>query len=181
MSDTDNTEGAGNPATNGDNQAQAGQGGSFRIATQYVKDLSFESPNAPQSLGTGLPQPAIDVMVDVFPAKLGKEQYEVAIQFTAKAKRGDNVVFIVELVYAGLFTVTGIPQDQLQALLLLEAPRYLFPFARRILSDVTSDGGFPALAIDYMDFERIYRQRLAERAQQRQDDAGAPALSEDAE
>lgn len=161
MSDTDGDTGG-----QTGNQAQAGQGGTFRIVTQYVRDLSFESPNAPQSLGTGLPQPAIDIIIDVVPRKLGKEQFEVAIHMTAKATRGENVVFIAELLYAGLFSVSGIPEEHLEPLLMIEGPRHLFPFARRILSDATRDGGFPPLAIDYMDFERIYRQRLAQKAQE---------------
>lgn len=159
----------------GGTQAQAGQGGSFRIVTQYVKDLSFESPNAPQSLGAGLPQPAIDIIVDVIPRRLAKEQFEVTIHMTAKATRGENVVFIAELMYAGLFSITGIPDEHLQPLMMIEAPRHLFPFARRVMADMTRDGGFPPLAIDYMDFEKIYRQRLAQSAQAQQEPAGEDA------
>lgn len=165
MSDTDGAMGANTGGANtGGAQGGPGQGASFRIATQYVKDLSFESPNAPQSLGSGLPQPAIDIMVDVLPRRLTKEQFEVAIKLTAKATRGENVVFLAELLYAGLFSVSNVPEEHLQPLLLVEAPRFLFPFARRIMAEAVQDGGFPPLALDYMDFERIYRQQLAERA-----------------
>jgi len=146
-------------------QAQSGQGGTFRINAQYVKDLSFESPNAPQSLSTGLPQPAIDIIVDVVPRRAGKDQFEVAIHMTAKATRGENVVFLAELMYAGLFTISGIPEEHLEPIVMIEAPRHLFPFARRVLADATRDGGFPPLALDFMDFESIYRQKLAQRAE----------------
>lgn len=157
---TDTNSGAGAPA--GDPKADgAEQSGTFRVMTQYIKDLSFENPNAPGSLASGLPQPAIDILVDVLPKQLGKEQFEVTLQMTAKATRGENVVFIVELMYAGIFNISGIPENSLQPLLMIEGPRFLFPFARRVISDVTRDGGFPPLALDYMDFTTIYRQQLA--------------------
>ncbi|MBN4046587.1 protein-export chaperone SecB [bacterium AH-315-P15] len=187
MSDThpgvgaDGADGQEGGQNSGQNSGQGdGQGGTFRVMTQYVKDLSFESPNAPQSLGTGLPQPAIDILVDVLPRKVGKEQYEVTLQMTAKATRGEKVVFIAELMYAGLFSITGVSQEGLQPLLLIEAPRFLFPFARRLVSDMTRDGGFPPLALDYMDFNQIYRQQLAKRQAEEagdgaSDEAAAPS------
>jgi len=175
MSDTDGATGT---SGQGGNQGQSGPSGSFRIVTQYIKDMSFESPNAPHSLGSGLPQPAIDIAVDVLPTRVGKEQFEVAIQLTAKATRGEKVVFIAELLYGGLFTVSGVPDEHLQPLLLIEAPRFLFPFARRIMADATQDGGFPPLALDYMDFDRIYRQQLAQRAQAGESPTGAIQGSE---
>lgn len=178
MSDTDGATGATGQdgAAAGGDQAQ--QGGSFRVMTQYIKDLSFESPSAPQSMATGLPQPAIDILVDVLPRQIGKEQYEVTLQLTAKATRGDNVVFIAELMYAGLFNISGVSQEHLQPLLLIEGPRFLFPFARRVMSDVTRDGGFPPLALDYMDFDRIYRQQLAKRAEAADTQGAAPEAGE---
>jgi len=157
MTDTDGAAGA-----QDNNQGQAAQGAKFRVVTQYVKDQSFESPNAPQSLGSGLPQPAIDIIVDVQPRQLAKEQFEIVLQMTAKATRGENVVFIGELLYAGLFQVANVPEEHLEPLLMIEGPRFLFPFARRVMSDMTRDGGFPPLAIDYMDFEKIYMQRKAQ-------------------
>ena len=171
MSDTQNT------GAQDANQA-AGQGGSFRVVTQYVKDQSFESPNAPKSLAAGQPQAAIDIMVDVLPRQIAQDQYEVTLQMTARATRGDSVVFIAELMYAGLFSISGVPEEHVQPLLLIEGPRFLFPFARRIMSDMTRDGGFPPLAVDYMDFEKIYRQQLAKR-QAEANAAAAPAAAED--
>lgn len=160
MSDTQS--GGDQPDKQSDGQGgQPGQGGMFRVASQYVKDLSFENPGSPASLAAGLPQPSIDLLIDVIPRQVAQDQYEVALKINAKAARGEDVVFIVELLYAGLFNITGVAQEHLQPLLLIECPRFLFPFARRVISDATRDGGFPALALDYMDFERIYRQQLA--------------------
>lgn len=159
--------GAGQPQSGDKNSA-------FRVLTQYVKDLSFENPNAPQALATGLPQPAIDILVDVMPKQLGKDQFEVTLKLTARATRGENVVFIADLLYSGVFHIAGVPDDALQPLLLIEAPRFLFPFARRVMSDVTRDGGFPPLALDYMDFAAIYRQQLAKADKAGGDGAAAP-------
>ena len=179
MSDTQGASGQDGNQAQGGGQGQ-GQGGSFRVATQYVKDLSFESPNSPQSLAAGLPQPAIDILVDVLPNQVSNEQFEVTLQLTAKATRGDNVVFIAELMYAGLFNISGVAEEHIQPLLLIEGPRFLFPFARRIMSDMTRDGGFPPLALDYMDFERIYRQQLAKRqAEMEAGEGAAPAQTGD--
>ena len=155
-----------------------GASGSFRVATQYIKDLSFESPNAPASMASGLPQPAIDILVDVIPKQVAREQYEVTLQMTAKAMRGENPVFVVELMYAGLFNITGVPEKALQPLLMIEAPRFLFPFARRVISDVTRDGGFPPLALDYMDFTQIYQQQLAKQAAAAGEEGATPEGSE---
>ncbi len=184
MSNQDGAEGAGSAGAEDGNKggtAQGGQGGQFRIVSQYVKDQSFESPNAPQSLGTGLPQPAIDIIVDVIPRKFGEGQYEIALQLTAKATRGENVAFIAELLYAGLFSISNIPDEHLQPLLLIEAPRFLFPFARRVMSDMTRDGGFPPLALDYMDFESLYRQRLAQQSEESGAQGEAPKAAAQAE
>jgi len=150
------------------------QGGTFRVATQYVKDISFENPNAPSSLASGLPQPAIDILVDVIPKQIAREQFEVTLQMTAKATRGETVVFIIEVMYAGLFNISGVPENALQPLLMIEAPRFLFPFARRVVSDITRDGGFPPLALDYMDFSQIYQQQLAKRAAEGEVEGGEP-------
>ncbi len=167
---SDATQGGG---AAGAGPAQSGDKSAFRVLTQFVKDLSFENPNAPQALATGLPQPAIDILVDVLPKQLGKDQFEVTLKLTARATRGESVVFIIDLLYSGVFHIAGVPEDSLQPLLLIEAPRFLFPFARRVISDVTRDGGFPPLALDYMDFAQIYRQQLAKA--DKGGDAAAPA------
>jgi preprotein translocase subunit SecB len=130
------------------------------IVTQYIKDFSFENPRAPASFETGKNRPEISVRVDVRAQHLAPERYEVGLQMHVDAKVDGDSVFIVELAYAGLFSLANIPQDSLQPVLLIECPRLLFPFARRIVADVTRDGGYPPLMIDPIDFVALYRRRL---------------------
>ena len=129
------------------------------MVSQYVKDLSFENPRAPRSLQPGETRPEIQIRVDVRAQQLEPERYEVSLQLHAEAKSGAETAFMVELTYAGLFGVLNIPQESLQPLLLIECPRLLFPFARRVVADATRDGGFPPLLIDPIDFATLYRRR----------------------
>ena len=129
------------------------------VVSQYVKDLSFENPRAPRSLQPGETRPEIQIRVDVRAQQLEAEQYEVSLQLHAEAKSGAETAFMVELTYAGLFGLLNIPQESLQPLLLIECPRLLFPFARRVVADATRDGGFPPLLIDPIDFATLYRRR----------------------
>jgi preprotein translocase subunit SecB len=130
------------------------------IVTQYIKDFSFENPHAPASFDQGRSRPEISVRVDVRAQNLAPERFEVGLQMHVDAKADGEPVFIVELAYAGLFSLANIPQDSLQPVLLIECPRLLFPFARRIIADVTRDGGYPPLMIDPIDFVALYRRRL---------------------
>jgi preprotein translocase subunit SecB len=134
------------------------------ILSQYIKDLSFENPRAPGSLEPGRSRPEIQVRVDVRAQELGADRYEVIFQLHCEAKSGDGAAFMVELTYAGLFSLSNVPQDSLQPVLLIECPRLLFPFARRIVADVTRDGGFPPLMIDPIDFVTLYRRRQEQQA-----------------
>ncbi len=129
------------------------------IVSQYIKDLSFENPRAPSSLEPGKSRPEIGIRVDARAQELGAERYEVTFQLHVEAKSGDDPVFVVELTYGGLFTLANVPQESLQPVLMIECPRLLFPFARRIVADVTRDGGFPPLMIDPIDFVTLYRRR----------------------
>jgi preprotein translocase subunit SecB len=131
----------------------------FRILTQYVRDLSFENPNAPQSLGPVGDQPQIDVRVDVGVQRLSETDFEVKLTVGVDAKAKEGVMFLVELQYCGLFRLVNIPAENLEPMLLIECPRQIFPFARRIIADVTRDGGFPPLMIDPIDFVSLYQQR----------------------
>lgn len=131
------------------------------ILTQYVKDFSFENPNAPASLIQGNPQPNINVSVDVQARRSGEQNFEVDLHISIEAKQGDNAVFMTELVYSALFTLENIPQENLQPVLLIECPRLIFPFARRIIADATRDGGFPPLMLDPIDFAQLYQQQIA--------------------
>jgi preprotein translocase subunit SecB len=131
----------------------------FRILTQYVSDLSFENPNAPQSLGSLSEQPQIDVRVDVGVKGISDTDFEVKLTIGIDAKVKEGVLFLVELQYNGMFRLVNIPADSVEPMLLIECPRQLFPFARRIIADVTRDGGFPPLMIDPIDFVSLYKQR----------------------
>ena len=142
------------------------------IQTQYVKDLSFENPRAPASLEPGQGRPEIQVQVDVRATALGSERYEVVLQLHVDAKSGGETGFVMELVYGGLFGLVNIPPDSLQALLLIECPRLLFPFARRIIADTTRDGGFPPLMLDPIDFASLYRRRQQQAEAQAQSQGG---------
>lgn len=142
-------------------QQQQGAGGPrLSILTQYVKDLSFENPRAPLGLQPGQPRPEIQIQVDVQARQMGEEQFEVVLDLNAEARSGADVVFLAELSYGGVFSIANIPADSLQALILIECPRLLFPFARRIIADATRDGGFPPLMVDPIDFVALYRRRL---------------------
>lgn len=136
----------------------------LRILTQYVRDLSFENPNAPRLLGPLTDQPQIGVRVDVNVQRYSDADFEVMLSISIDAKSKEDVMFLVELQYCGLFRLTNIPADSLEPMLLIECPRQIFPFARRIIADVTRDGGFPPLMIDPIDFVGLYQQRRAEGA-----------------
>ena len=153
--------------TSGNGSAGDGQaaGPRLSILTQYVKDLSFENPRAPMGLQPGQARPEIQIQVDVQARQLGEEQYEVMLELSANAKTGDTPVFVLELTYGAVFTLANIPPDSLQPLLLIECPRLIFPYARRIVSDATRDGGFPPLMIDPIDFVSLYRRRLQQQAE----------------
>lgn len=135
----------------------------FAINMQYVKDLSFENPRAPQVFANNQSAPQVQVNVDVGARQVGDNVYEITLVLNAEAKAGEDTVFVVELTYAGIFTVPALPQEQLRPLLLIECPRLLFPFARAIVADATRDGGFPPLMINPIDFAALYR-RQAETA-----------------
>ncbi|MGE0753585.1 MAG: protein-export chaperone SecB [Alphaproteobacteria bacterium] len=134
---------------------------SFAVKGQYIKDLSFENPHAPHSLLQSDTKPAIEVNVDLRAQKLQDNIFEMTMHIAAKASVESNTMFLVELAYGGIFQVTGIPEDQVQHVLLVDCPFVLFPFARRVISDVTRDGGFPPLMLDPIDFHALYLQNKA--------------------
>lgn len=142
--------------------AEGTAGTQVAMLAQYVKDLSFENPNAPGSLQEMADKkPEISVNVQVNARSLGNEGYEVSLNISVVAKVEKKTAFLAELDYAGLFGVRGVADQQLEQLLLVECPRLMFPFARRILSDATRDGGFPPLLLDPMDFGQLYQQQKA--------------------
>lgn len=134
------------------------------ILAQYVKDLSFENPNAPTSLQMQ-GQPKIEINVNVNARAGGQDMYEVELKIEAAARAQDSgtLAFQVELLYAGLFRLTGAPQEAIEPFLIVEAPRILFPFARRVIADVVRDGGYPPLMLEPIDFGGLYLQQLEAR------------------
>jgi preprotein translocase subunit SecB len=135
------------------------------ILTQYVKDFSFENPNAPRSLGANAQSPAINVNIGVEASPMSETDIEVTLRLEGKAESQGaesqgQVLFAFELLYAGLFRLQNIPADSLQPTVMIECPRMLFPFAREIVATATRNGGFPPLLLEPIDFVTLYRQRM---------------------
>lgn len=142
----------------------------MRILGQYLKDLSFENPNAPQSLAPQQAAPDINIAVNVNARNLTPTDFEVELHLDAKATSQGKVVFAAEMLYAGAFRMENFPPNLLHPAVLIEAPRILFPFARQILAEATRNGGFPPLMLDPIDFASMYQKRMAQ-----QQAAAAPA------
>lgn len=126
---------------------------------QYTKDLSFENPNAPRSLGPQEKGPSINIQVNVNARQLSDTDYEVSLMLEGAAGEGADTLFKFEVSYAGVFRVQNIPADQTHPVVMIECPRLLFPFARQIVADAVRNGGFPPLYIDPIDFAALYRQK----------------------
>ncbi len=151
---------AGNGEAAGGQQNTQPQAG---LIAQYIKDLSFENPNAPASIQNfGQERPEIGINVNVAAQRIAEEGYEVELKIEATAKRQDQAFFVIEISYAGLFGIRNLPEERLEAFLLVDAPTLLFPFARRIMADAARDGGFPPLLLDPVDFAALYRQNKAQ-------------------
>jgi preprotein translocase subunit SecB len=133
----------------------------IRILAQYVRDLSFESPHAPESLRAGTAQPAVDLGVELNARGRPDGYFEVELKLNARAARDDEPVFHIELLYAGLFQIVGVAEADMEPVLMIECPRFLFPFARRIIADLTAEGGFPPFLLEPLDFAGIYASRRA--------------------
>jgi preprotein translocase subunit SecB len=146
-------------ATNGNAQAAKP---TLNVLAQYVKDLSFESPGAPNSLRGRERAPGININVNVSANPLSDKEFDVNLTLNAKATFEKDVLFNVELVYGGVFRIEGFPQEHMLPLLFIECPRLLFPFARQIIAEATRNGGFPPLMLDPIDFAQMFQQKLAE-------------------
>lgn len=156
------------PAGNGAAAAPAPSQIKMQVLAQYVRDLSFENLVVQKGLTAGEVQPDIQVAVSLDARKRPvANQYEVITKYkvTSKNKVNGDVLFMLELEYGSTFHIEGVTEDQMHPFLLIECPRLMFPFVRRIISDVTRDGGFPPLNVDTVDFMALYRQELARRAQ----------------
>ncbi|MEM9966568.1 MAG: protein-export chaperone SecB [Pseudomonadota bacterium] len=137
----------------------------MRVLGQYIRDMSFENIMSQQG-GSNDIQPDVQVQVNLDAKKRSAEdQYESAIKLniTSKDKDGEAVMFVLEVDYVGIFSLKNVPDDQVHPFLLIECPRMIFPFLRRIVSDVTRDGGFPPLNLENIDFVALYRAELARR------------------
>ncbi|CUK09597.1 protein-export chaperone SecB [Shimia thalassica] len=158
---------------NGSDTAQAAPQVRMNVLAQFIRDMSFENILA-QKRATGEVQPDVQVQVNLDAQKREQEhQYEVVtkLKITSQAKESGDKMFILEMDYAGIFHIEGVPDDQLHPFLLIECPRLLFPFIRRIVSDVTRDGGFPPLNLENIDFMQLYRQEIMRRQAEAQAEA----------
>jgi preprotein translocase subunit SecB len=147
-----------NGGPNGSDTSQPG----IRILAQYIRDLSFENPHAPESLRAAPAQPQIDLGVELNARGRPDGFFDVELKLNARAMRDGDAVFHLELVYAGLFQIVGVPEADMEPVLMIECPRFLFPYARRIISDLTSEGGFPPFLLEPIDFAGVYASRRAE-------------------
>ena len=146
--------------------AADGKPASLNVLAQYIKDLSFESPLAPNF---GLPQgqsPALNVQINVNANPMSETDFAVELTITSKAEFDKKVLFAIELIYGGVFRIQNVPAESMHPLVLIECPRLLFPFARQIIADTVRDGGFPPLMLDPVDFAALYRQRVAQQTPQ---------------
>ena len=132
----------------------------IRVLAQFTRDLSFENPRAPDSLRAAT-QPQIELGVEMSARGRTDGLYEVDLKLSAAAVSEGQPAFQIELVYGGLFQIEGVPEEHLEPALLVECPRYLFPFARRIISDATADGGFPPFMLEPIDFASVYAAQRA--------------------
>jgi preprotein translocase subunit SecB len=157
MAQEENKSGAADPKNAGN-----GKQPTLNILAQYVKDLSFESPNAPASLRSRTSPPDININVNVNANPLSEKEFDVVLTLSAQAGQEKGTLFNVELVYGGVFNIDGFPQEHVLPILFIECPRLLFPFARQIIAEATRNGGFPPLLIDPIDFAAMFQKKVAE-------------------
>lgn len=135
-----------------------------QLVGQYIKDLSFENPNVGKMAEMKGENPDLRFEINVNAQRVGADQYESAIHFHGNASAKIGVIYDLELVYAGLFRIQNIPEEALEPFLLVNCPTLIFPFLRRIVADVTRDGGFPPLLLDPMDFGALFMRRKQQEA-----------------
>ena len=156
---TENQNGSENPvaAQNGDTPAVQAQ-----VVAQFIKDLSFENPNVEKLLSGPGENPNMKLEVNVNARRMNEDLYESAIDFTAHATNQTGTIYQLEVVYAGIFKIKNIPEEALEPFLLINCPALLFPYLRRLASDLTREGGFPPLLLDPIDFASLYMRRKQE-------------------
>ena len=165
MSDTSGDLEANGKSAN-ENKEKAVQKRRITSNGQFIKDLSFENPNAGKQFQGDNP-PKIDISISVNGRPAPDNGHEVELNITAKATVSEELLFLVELVYGGTFKISGVTPEQLEPVVMIECPRLLFPFARRIIADCSRDGGYPPLMIEPMDFAQMYLQRRSQSANQK--------------
>jgi preprotein translocase subunit SecB len=138
----------------------------LNVVGQYIKDFSFENPNAPRSLAASAEQPQIGIQINVNANPLNETDIEVVLKLEGKAESAGTLLFSFELDFAGIFRIRNVPQESLNAVVLIECPRLLFPFAREIIATTVRNGGFPPLLLDPVDFVGLYRKKMSEMAAQ---------------
>ncbi len=132
----------------------------LNVLAQYIKDFSFENPNAPRSLTPGQQAPAINIQINVNATPQGQNDFEVVLKIEGKAEIPGTLLFSFDLAFAGMFRIANVPQENIHPLVMIECPRLLFPFAREIIATAVRGGGFPPLLIDPVDFVGLYRQKM---------------------
>jgi preprotein translocase subunit SecB len=157
MAEDTTGNGVGGPPTTSPSEAQQ-----LILNAQYIKDLSFENPRAPQTLIQQTAQPDVEINVDVKARNLGPDVFEVVLTINATARAQGEPVFLVELAYGSVVTVKNTPAELVPTLVLVETPRIVFPFARAVIANATRDGGFPPLMINPIDFGELLRRQQAE-------------------
>jgi preprotein translocase subunit SecB len=171
MSITNGGQGSGSAPNLGQNQGQEPPP-LLQVLAQYIKDLSFENPNAPQSLSPGQ-QPTVNLQINVNANPMANNDVEIELKLEGKAEAAGAVLFRFELSFAGIFRTQNVPQESLHPLVMIECPRLLFPFAREIIASVVRNGGFPQFLVEPIDFVALYRQRM----EQAQAQPPAPPVS----
>lgn len=139
-----------------------GKSPSLNVLAQFIKDFSFENPNAPRSLVSQGQAPQISVQINVNGKPMSETDFEVELTISGKAEQQLAVLFSFDLNYGGVFRVQNVPTENVHPIVLIECPRLLFPFARQIIADAVRNGGFPPLLLEPVDFAALYRQRIAE-------------------
>jgi preprotein translocase subunit SecB len=134
------------------------------LRAQYIKDLSFESPRAPASIFSLREPPQMDVNINLAAQRLDENVFELAIQISARAVAEKTTVFLCDVVYAGVIEMQGIPDNAIESTIFIQGAQLLYPFARRVIADLTRDGGFPPLQLEPMDFVSLYQQRAPQAA-----------------
>lgn len=134
----------------------------INVLGQYVKDFSFENPNAPRSLAPTQDQPQINVQINIGINTTSQDEYEVTLKLDGKAESMGTILFAFDLTFCGMFKIQNVPQEHLQPILMIECPRLLFPFAREIVATAVRNGGFAPFLLDPVDFVAMYQQRISQ-------------------